>query len=68
MAADEVGALASETRGAEAGVIDTVAGLGPNHLDHGADDVALGVELPGVARGVGGVGGDALQEVLVDFG
>ena len=53
------------TRGAKAGVIDPVAGFGMHHLDHGPDDVALGVELAGITCGVRC---DVLQEVLIDFG
>ena len=64
MLANVVGGLAEEAGSAEAGVIDAFARLRLHDLDHGADDVALGVELAGVA---GRVGSDTLEEVFVDF-
>ena len=62
--ANEVCGLAQKSGRAKAGVVNPVARLGLHDLDHGADDVALGVELAGVA---GRIGRDALEEVLVNL-
>ena len=64
MIADEVCGLAQKTGSAKAGVINPVACLGLHDLDHGTDDVALGVEL---ARISGRIGRDALEQVFVNL-
>jgi len=61
---DIVGGLTKETRRAETWVVNPVACLGLDHLDHGADDVPLCVEL---ARVSGGVGGHALEEIFINL-
>ena len=47
---DVVGGLGAEAGAAEAGVVDAVGETGADDVDHGADDVAGGVEFSGVAR------------------
>jgi len=64
VAAEVVGGFAQEAGGAETGIVDALAGLGAHHLHHGADDVALRVELAGVARRVRR---HPLEQVFVDF-
>ena len=62
--ADVIGRLAQKTGGAKAGVVHALAGSRLHHLHHGADDVALGVELAGVT---GRVGSHALEQVFVNL-
>ena len=53
-----------EASGTKAGIVDALTELRIHHLDHGANDVALGVELACVACGVGG---HLLEKTLIDF-
>ena len=57
--------LRQKAAGPETGVIDAFPDPGTYHLDHGPDDVPLGVELPGVPWRIGG---DTLEKILVQLG